>query len=345
MVSRLDPVDWALIRELSGNGRLSYQALARKFSISPNTVKNRINKLLKQKLLIGFGVMVSMEMLGAEYVLGVISTDGTENVMEFMKQIVVRWPMVCEIYRTSDRRYEYLAIVSGASETLGLKMYLEELDGVTDVEMRPVVFLFPNKPPTFNMSTRGKKVTFTHHQLRVLRCLYQDARMSVSQIAQVTGFTPRRVRKILRELEEGGGIHISVGYNIFALGDMEYRLKFCFDESITTGPDIIMNLYQKYPNEFWWSSITTNEPIVDVGLIIDGPGKGMPIIQDLKEAPFIRSIEDFVSYPRVVANISPSRRKLEEILIEAGLLTDSEIIRISPILIDKRKENSAENNV
>ena len=345
VVSRLDPLDWALLCQLSGNGRMSYQALARKLSVSPNTVKNRINNLRKQKVIIGFGVIVSMEMLGAEHVTGVISTDGTENVLEFMKQIVVRWPAVNEIYRTSDRRYEYYARVSGSSETLGLKMYLEELDGVTDVEMRPVVFLFPNKPPTYYMSTRGKKVTFTHHQLRVLRCLYQDARMSVSQIAQGTGFTPRRVRKILRELEEGGGIHIAVGYNIFALGDMEYRLKIRFDESITTGPDIIMNLYQKYPHEFWWSSITTNEPIVDVGLLIDGPGKGMPIIQDLKEATYIRSIEDFVSYPRVVSNISSLRRKLEEILIEAGLLTESEIIRISSILIDKRTQNSAENNI
>ena len=342
-MSRLDPLDWALICKLCGNARMPYKELARKFDLSPNTVKNRIKKLLKQKLLHGAGVMVSMEMLGAEHVAGVLSTDGTEKVLEFMKQIVARWPMLCEIYRTGDMRYEYWAMVSGASETLGLKMYLEEINGVTDVEMRPVVFLFPNKPPNFYLNTRGKKVTFTPHQLQVLRYLYQDARMPVSQIAQETGFTPRRVRKILRELEEGGGIHFTVGYDIFALGDMEYRLKIHFDESQTNGRDIIMDLYQKYPEEFWWSSITTSEPIVDVGLIIDRPGKGVPIVQDLREARFIRSIEDFVSYPRVIGNISPLRRRLEEILIEAGLLTESDIIRRSPKLIDAKPQSSAEN--
>jgi DNA-binding Lrp family transcriptional regulator len=295
-------------------------------------------------VIIGFGVFVSMEMLGAEHVTGVVSTDGTEDVLEFMKQIVVDWPVVNEIYRTSDRRYEYYARVSGASETLSLKMYLEELDGVTDVEMRPVVFLCPNIPANSTMNTRGKKVTFTQHQLRVLRSLYQDARMPVSQIAKGTGFTPRRVRKILRELEEGGGIHISVGFDVFALGDMEYRLKICYDEAQTTGQDIIMGLYEKYPEIFWWASIATNESIVDVGLLIDSPGRGMPIIQGLRQAPFIRSIEDFVSYPRVVGNISSLRRKLEEILIEAGLLTESEILRISPTLIDAKPQDSAENN-
>lgn len=284
-----------------------------------------------------------MEMLGAEYVFGKISTDGTETVLEFMKQIVVRWPILGEIYRTSDRCYEYWARVSGASETLGLRMYLEELDGVTDVEMRPVVFCCPNMPSNFVFNTRGKKVTFTQHQLLVLRSLYSDARKPVSQIVQETGLTPRRVRKILHELEEGGGIYITIGYDAFAFGDLEYRLKICYDEAQTTGQDIIMRLYEKYPVNFWWGHITTNEPIVDVGLLIDHPGKGMPIMQDLKESTFIKSIEDFVSYPKLVSNISILRRKLEEILIEAGLLNESDIIRISPTLIDRKIQNSAEN--
>jgi DNA-binding Lrp family transcriptional regulator len=338
-MSRLDPLDWALICELCGNSRTPYKTLAKKFSISPNTAKTRINRLREQRVIVGFGILVSMEMLGAEHVAGVISTDGTEQVVEFMKQ-VARQRIVCEIYRTGDMRYEYWAMVSGASETLGLKKYFEELQGATEVEIRPVTFLFPNKPPTFYLNTRGKKVTFTQHQLRVLRCLYQDARMPVAQMAKSTGFTPRRIRKILQELQEGGGIHFSVGYNIFALGDMEYRLKIHFDESIANGRDIIMDLYRKYPSEFWWSSITTNEPVVDVGLIIDRPGKVVPIIQDLKGADFIRSVEDYVSYPRVVGNLNPLRRKLEEILIKSGLLTKSEIIRMSPGLMDERNHVS-----
>ncbi|MFW9796199.1 MAG: winged helix-turn-helix transcriptional regulator [Candidatus Thorarchaeota archaeon] len=338
----MDPLDWALIRQLASNGRMSYQVLARTLGISSNTVKNRINNLLKQRVLIGAGVIVSMEILGAELVMGMISTDGTEQVMEFMRQIVAKWPIVSDIYRTGDRRYEYFALVSGASETLSFKKYLEELDGVIDVEMKPVVYFYPNYPPNYHGNTRGKKVSFTQHQLRVLRCLYQDARMPVYQIAKGTGFTPRRVRKILRELEEGGGIHFLIGYNVFALGDIEYRLKISFDDSQTNGRDIIMDLYQKYPNEFWWSTITTNDPLVDVGLIIDRPGKGMAIIQKLKEAPFIKSIEDFVTYPRVIGNIYPLRRKLEEVLIEASLLTESEIIRKSPTLIDVKPQDSAE---
>lgn len=327
-MSSLDSMDWALICELCGNGRMSYQKIARKLGASPNTVKNRIHRLLEQKLLVGFVVIVSMEMLGAEHVHGVISTDGTEKVVEFMRE-VAKQRIVCEIYRTGDMRYEYWAMVSGVSEALGLKKYLEELKGTVDVEMRPIIFLFPNKSPNYHLNTRGKKVTFTHHQLRVLRCLYDNARMPVAQIAQRTSFTPRRVRKILRELEEGEGIHITVGYNIFALGDMEYRLKIHFDPSQASAQDIIMDLYQKYPEEFWWSSITTNEPVVDVGLIIDHPGKVIPVIRDLKEASFIKSIEDFVSYPRVVGNIFPLRLKLEDILIESGLLDDSDIIRRS----------------
>ncbi|MHA2377451.1 MAG: Lrp/AsnC family transcriptional regulator, partial [Candidatus Thorarchaeota archaeon] len=66
----MDPLDWAFIRELSGDARMSYQALARRFSVAPNTVKNRISKLVKQGVIRGFGVIVSMEMLGAEHIAG-----------------------------------------------------------------------------------------------------------------------------------------------------------------------------------------------------------------------------------------------------------------------------------
>jgi len=319
MVSRLDPLDWALICELCGNARMPYKELAKKFNISDNTVKNRINNLRQRGVIRRFGVCVSFETFGAENVVGFITTDGSENVIELMKQIVSK-PMVVEIYRTSDRRYEYHAIVLGASETLGLKRFLSELDGVTNVEMRPVFFLFPNKPPNYVLNTRGKRVTFTREQLRVLKSLAEnDSRLPVSQIAQYTGFTPRRVRKILRDLEESGGIHFPVYYDVFALGDMEYRMRICYDEAQTTGQDIIMGLHEKYPELFWWASITTNEPIIDVGLIIDRPGKGPPIAAEIKAADYTESVEDFVSYPRVVHGINRLNAHLWDLINEAGL--------------------------
>ena len=312
-------MDYALLRELAANGRVSYQVLAKKFNLAPNTIKNRIKKLHKQKVLGGYFVIVSMATLGAEHVAGYVATDGSEDVIEFMEQIAIH-PAVAEIYRTGDMRYEYWAIVSGASETLGFERFLKNLSNTIDVEVRPIEFLFPNMPPDYYMNSRGKKVTFTKSQLQVLRCLFDDGRMPVSQVAQRTGFTARRVRKILRELVESEGVSISVGYNIFALGDMEYRLKIHYDEKQVRGHDIITGVYSNYPDAFWWASITTNEPIVDIGLIIDRPGTSVPIINEVKAAPHTRSVEDYVSYPRVVFGSYPPRLYLAKLLIEADLL-------------------------
>lgn len=312
-------MDYALILELHANGRISYQALAKKFNLAPNTIKNRIKKLHTQKVLGGCAVIVSLAMLDAEHVAGYVFTDGSENVIEFMEQIATH-PSVVEIYRTGDMRYEYWSVVSGASETLGFERFLQNLSSATEIEVRPIEFLFPNMPPDFYMHSRGKKVNFTKSQLQVLRCLFDDGRMPVSQIVERTGFTARRVRKILRELKEGGGVHIFAGYNIFALGDMEYRLKIRYDESKARGQEIIEGVYNKYPDAFWWASITTNEPLVDIGLIIDRPGTAVPIINEVKAAAYTRSVEDYVSYPRVVWGNNPFRLCLAELLIEADLL-------------------------
>jgi DNA-binding Lrp family transcriptional regulator len=311
-------VDWALVCELAGDARTPYSVLARKFGLSLNTVKNRINKLQKKKVLGGSAVFLSMEMLGADHVTGVITTDGTEEVIEFMEHIVTQ-PMIAEIYRTSDRRYEYWAIVVGAKETLGLKQFLTEIEGVLDVEMNPQIFLLPNKPPNFYLNTRGKKVTFTRTQLQVLQCIKNKARMPVSQIAEQTGFTSKRIRKTLRELEEGGGVHFTRGYNVFALGDMEYRLRIEFDSGKTTGQKLIKAIYEMYPDEIWWAGVLTNKPIVNVGLILDRPGKCEPIVRAIRGVPHIQSVEDFLSYPRVVRPNFPLYDGLNKILADANL--------------------------
>ncbi|MFX1577417.1 MAG: winged helix-turn-helix transcriptional regulator [Promethearchaeota archaeon] len=318
-------MDYALIQELVANGRVSYQALANKFNFAPNTIKNRIKRLQKQNVLGGYLVVLKMAMIGAEHVAGYVFTDGSEKVIEFMEQIASH-PAVAEIYRTGDMRYEYWAMVSGASETLGFERFLQDLNGVREVEVRPVEFLFPNMPAHYYMNSSGKKVTFSNSQLKVLRCLFDDGRMPVSQIAKRTGFTTRRVRKILSELIESDTINITAGFNIFALGDMEYRLKIRFDESLATGKDIIKGIYKKYPNDFWWASFTTNEPIVDIGLIIDRPGAAVPIINEVKAASYTRSVEDYVSYPRVVFGNFPLRFNLAELLIDAGLLDSDHLL-------------------
>jgi DNA-binding Lrp family transcriptional regulator len=217
-------------------------------------------------------------------------------------------------------------MVSGASETLGFERFLKNLGNVEEVEVRPIEFLFPNMPPSYYMHSNGKKVAFTKNQLQVLRALFDDGRMPVSKIAQRTGFTARRVRRILRELIEGDGVSFLVGYNIFARGDMEYRLKIVYDMSQASGQEIITGIYNKHPDGFWWASTTTNEPLVDIGLIIDRPGSAVPIINEVKAASFTRSVEDYVSYPRVVQGSFPLRLHLAELLIEAGLLDPDNLL-------------------
>ena len=311
----MDPLDFALICELCGNARMPYKALAKKFNISTNTVKNRINRLREKGVIMKFGICVSFETLGAEMVSGFVTTDGSEDVVELMKQIADQ-PMVCDICRNADRRYEYWAAVKGAHETLGLRRFLTDLDCATDVQMQPIELFYPNIPPTYLGNTRGKKVTFSRDQLRVLRTLVLDSRKPVSQISQETGFTPRRVRRILRDLQEGGGIHTYVLYNPY---ELEYRLRIWYDDSQITGHDVAMTLYEKHPELFQWSTITTNEPIVDLSLIIDRPGKGPPIAAEVKAAPYTRSVEDYVIYPRVVYGINRLNAHLWDLLEEAGL--------------------------
>ncbi|MHA2079833.1 MAG: Lrp/AsnC family transcriptional regulator, partial [Candidatus Thorarchaeota archaeon] len=78
----MEPQDRALIYQMSGNARMTYRELARIFSVSPNTIKTRINRMLKQGVIVSFFVCVSRAVLGSEYVGGFVYTDGSENMIE-----------------------------------------------------------------------------------------------------------------------------------------------------------------------------------------------------------------------------------------------------------------------
>lgn len=100
---------------------------------------------------------------------------------------------------------------------------------------------------------------------------------------------------------------------------MEYRLKIWFDEPQTTGQDLAIKICEKYPDEFWWSSITTNEPILDVGLMISDANEVPPIIREIKTNSHITSIEDFVTYPRHIWPKCPIIHGLRDLLDKADL--------------------------
>jgi len=82
----MDQLDKMIVMDLSLNCRQSYQALARKYDITLNAIKKRIQKLLALGF-IEFYLLPHLAMLDGNWALSFITTSGQEDQQSFIKEL------------------------------------------------------------------------------------------------------------------------------------------------------------------------------------------------------------------------------------------------------------------
>jgi len=83
----VDPIDKKILLALDSNCRLSYQALADQVCISANAVRKRFDRLIETGVIEEFVVLLRPDMVGSEYLVALVQTDGTENEEEFIEYL------------------------------------------------------------------------------------------------------------------------------------------------------------------------------------------------------------------------------------------------------------------
>ncbi len=316
----MDPLDKALLWELFGNARVSFQDLAKKYQQSFNTIKNRVKKLEKAGVILEYTIELSRAMLDLEELAVVIKTDGSEKMNTLLEQIGSQ-RQVRYVYRSGTNSYAGSAFVTGTADFFELKRNLESLDSVLKVEIHPVSIFVPDAPPDSKVRSHGRKVTFTHNQLQALRCLCDDVRMSISDLAARTALSPRRVSKILTEIYEGGGVHFTMRMNYLALGDVELEYIIRYDDLKTSPKEIIEWVHNQYTQEFWIATTWLDEPTIVITLLTEDVPRIKEITSRIREIPFVRSVTDHLipQQHRGGHYRDPTQHGLDDMFEEAGL--------------------------
>ena len=65
--TKVDSLEQKILEQLSTNSRLTLIEMAGKFDVSPDTIRNRIKKLEKEKVILGHGVLLNLKKLGLGY--------------------------------------------------------------------------------------------------------------------------------------------------------------------------------------------------------------------------------------------------------------------------------------
>ncbi len=244
----MDETDRRILQELQRNCRISYEKLSRNLGITGNSVKRRVKKLIDEGVIDSFVLRLSFAMVGAEPMLTLVELDGSQNDESIIEKIG-NHPFVNRVGFDSHGWLvvwvEYVGI-EGLSE---ISSFIRSLEGVQDVELNPL-------PPR----SRGKKMDLSRTQLRVLKVLFDDPRMPVSQIANEAGITTKRARKVLKELEESEAVVFSARVNVNAGSSTRFVLRLSWDEKKISSEDIEKYAREKYPKMYEGAHVSASSP-------------------------------------------------------------------------------------
>lgn len=296
----LDSTDIGILRALGENCRASYQEMGRSLGMTANAIKKRVKKLVDNGTIHSFVVYLSFAMIDAESYLAILTPDGINKEEEILAQIVKN-PHVFSTGSLSDGTCIVFAEYEGTNGKSDFEQFLNNLDDIALIELHT------------ERAPRGKKVEFSPLQVRVLKSLAEDPRAPATTIAEKTGLTPRRVRKIIDQLLHGGGVNFVARLNLNAGSGVIYYAQIRWNEDLGHHHDVENWLEKEFSGKYFDSHISATAPMMLSLFVIDHLRDAESMSRSVCQGPMIESVKTIFPFP-TKKNVRLQKLRLEELL-------------------------------
>jgi DNA-binding Lrp family transcriptional regulator len=252
-VLTLDPTDRRIFEELGRDCRIPYKKLAGRIGLSTTAVIRRVSSLIENGL--KFVILPSRALVGTSGFIGIIHTDGTENAKELINLIGTNREViqVSELVTTIGRSYFVTGGYTRSEHLLEIGRLFRGLNGVKNVELHSTIR---------SRISEGKKLTATKQQLLVLRALRKDARMKIKDIAEDSGLSVKRVRKIIREIREGGAFRFTTRWNQTLAKGLDLVLRIQIEENAISNQQVWNWLKEEFTIRVFDVFQSATEPVL-----------------------------------------------------------------------------------
>jgi DNA-binding Lrp family transcriptional regulator len=277
-VQILDELDKKILSELQDNCRISYQELSRKYGISANAIRRRILNLEESGVISGYSIALSPAMTGTDSLFSLLTTDGSRDEVEMVDAIGAN-KSVLAAAAYSDGIYALVAEYNGPEELQELGTFLRTLEGVEKAELHTFIRRW------------GSEMKLTKTHLRVLEPLLDDPRLPIVDIAKKTGLTARRVRRLIRDLEEGEALRFVALPELGAATSLPFIVRILWDEKKTTYSSIMDWLLKDYALQHWETFISASEPVIYSLLVADDLTEVTETVRSIRQNEHITSVK------------------------------------------------------
>ena len=304
--SSMDAIDIELIKLLIQDCRMSYRDLSDRVGISRTAVKKRIDNMVESNIIHKFTVRLSQSMTGMEYLLAILEFDSPLDEASLFSSLEES-PLITQVSKTFDERFAVFGVYFTNDDLSGLTTMFWGLKNIKDVK------LFPKF-----LRDKGGKIELTRVHMMILRCLMEDARLSVSSISELTGLTPRKVTSAMTQMRKSRAVVFTIRLteNVTSKGT-EVVTVVGWDVKKTSLDEMKHYLQNEFRENYIAADPLATEPTILVEFTVMNIQDIEKISQILQESGFVTSVESLLLYPTKRFS-DPRVRKLDAILSEAG---------------------------
>ncbi|MFW9953980.1 MAG: winged helix-turn-helix transcriptional regulator [Candidatus Thorarchaeota archaeon] len=302
----MDSIDRGILLDLRRNCRITYSDLAEHHGITATAIRKRVASLEETGVIREYVVELSRAMVNSEIAFILIYTDKSIDDDSFAN-LVFEYPLVYQVHYDSFGTCIVLAEYSGIEQLSDLSTHLRRLESVRDMEVHTLP------------APRGKNRPLTNLQLRVLAALLGDPKMRVSEIAEKSGLTVRRVRRILDELVNQESVLFTVTLAMSASDATFIAFRLTWDTKAITPEKIRETLQDRYPNEFYNLSYSALEPVMWCDFLLEHIKDAEPITSFFRSMPSVNLRNTIMVYPPKKIR-RPRREALRKMIEQAGHL-------------------------
>src|SRR3989344_2738138 len=291
--TKLDIKDKKILTELTLNSRIPLNRLAKKVQISREVATYRLNKLIKDKIILGFYSVIDAEALGFErygcfFQLKGISPAKEKELLDYLIKYdfvsylglnIGKWNFVFDIY--AKKKEHLQKIIKEISKKTG--RYLEKYSIIsieTALESFPIKIFGSKKEVEYK---QAKKIKLDETDLEILKILSNNSRAEYKKISGKLNLTANAIKYRIKNLEKAGIIKdYTLSINYKKLGYEFYNLQLKITDE-KKEPELkkflrfykYVNYFYKYfGNEYW---------DLDIGLLVKNSLELREFILELRE--------------------------------------------------------------
>ena len=302
----IDSIDQLILERLKANCRISLQELSRLTDISAHAVRKRIDSLVSSRKIERFEVILSPLMTNEDTAIAILSFQTEQEEIKILKYLSKN-PSIDRVSRLLDGRYVVFGVYFDSGELSSLTMHLRKIPGIIEVELFSKFLHY-----------WGGKIHLTSPHREILRCLLEDPRMAISDIAKETGLLSNDVKELVEQMSASEAVHFTIDESDeLDERTTEVLAKVQWNVGKTSKENVLGWLQEQYSSLRLGEYVSATEPTLFFHFSVNHVQEVEIVVQKTIESGLVTTIEPLVLFPGKTFP-DPRRRRAKAILEETG---------------------------